>query len=302
MRLCKKVPLFIGILVLILILMNHWMDRTAYLHFSLQYDEMFRPKVNANMVILGASQATHGINPKYLESDRIRVFNFALNGANPVFYLNWYRKIFRRYYRKPSYVIYGVHWGMFDETILTRTLEQDSKYFPLHFFLQESRDLKGIETLILTRFPFMTERRQLPERLFKRKQREVFLRAKYYKGFIPFETKRDMTDVVHPKYNSVQIKAFEELLDEFGRDRLNVIFVHVPGYSPGYRSSDITEGLRLIRQMAERRNIPFLDYETKRKSVINMNSDYFSDCFHLNEKGSDAFSTVLGKDIGPFLR
>jgi len=297
----KKIPLFVVILILVLIFMNHWMDRESYPHYPLQYDEVFHPKVNANVVIFGASHATHGINPKYLESDHLKVFNFALNGANPLFYLKWYKEIFRRYYRRPSYVIYGVHWGMFDESILGRTLEQDSKYFPLDLFFQESRDVHVFKTLLLSRFALVRERRHLLERLFKRKQREDFLISKYYNGFIPFEVKRALTHVVDPKHSSVQIKAFEELLDEFERDKLKVIFVQVPGYLPGFDSPKITESVQRIHQIAEKRKIPFLDYEMERKSAINTNSSFFSDCFHLNHKGSEAFSILLGKDLYPYL-
>jgi hypothetical protein len=77
-----------------LILMNYWMDYEPNPHYPLQYDEVFHPKVKADLVILGASQATHGINPRYLESEHLKVFNFALDGAPPSFYLKWYNQIF----------------------------------------------------------------------------------------------------------------------------------------------------------------------------------------------------------------
>jgi len=301
----RKITLFTSILLLVLILMNHWMDQELNPHYPLQYDELFHPKVNADVIILGASPATHGINPKYLETDHLKVFNFALNGASPAFNLRWYQRIFRSHYRKPSYVIYGVHWVMFDGQFLKRRFEQDSKYFPFDVFVKEMRDLRTLKGLLLNRFAFIRERKQLMSRvvqLFKRQHEEVFLKSGYYQGYIPFETKRDLSEeVVNARIEESQLRAFEELLDEFERDGVKVIFVEVPGYLYGFDSSTLSENIKLLKKIAEERKIPFLDYETKRTTAINTNPALFSDSAHLNGKGSEAFSQLLKKDLDGLL-
>jgi len=296
-RLRKKV-LFFSTLALILVLMDFWMNRELNPHYPLQYSEVFHPKVNADVIILGASHATHGINPKYLEEDHLKVYNFSLNGAGPSFNLKWYRKIFQPNYPKPLYVIYGVHWGMFDESWLKRTFEQDSKYFSYHLLFNEFGNLKALKTLILNRFAFIRERRQLTNRLFG-KHREVYLLSRYYNGFIPYvrrgglDKKRD----VKPKNSRAQIIAFEELLDEFEKDKIQVIFVEVPGYLPEREAANISESMELLHKISEERGIFFLDYETKRITNINTDPSMFSDWVHLNEKGSDAFSRLLKSDL-----
>jgi hypothetical protein len=295
----KKVALFLSPLLIGLILVNHWVDREYYPHYPLQYGEVFHPKVNANVVILGASHATHGINPKYLESDQYNVFNFALNGAPPTFNLEWYEKIFRCYYKKPRYVIYSVHWGMFDDHILRRQFEQDSPYFPFRFFIQEMCNFKKLKMLLLNRFALFRQRKQLLPRLLKKERREMFVVSKYYKGFIPYEITRNLSreEVIYPKNNASQIDAFLKLLDAFERDNIKVIFVQVPGYHPGYEPVRVLENVRLLKQMADERKIPFLDYDLERVSAINYESGYFSDVGHLNEKGSETFSELLKKDL-----
>jgi hypothetical protein len=297
----KKLALFTLLLLLILVLMDRWMDHELYPHYPLQYDEVFHPQVNADVVILGASHATHGINPKYLESDHLKIYNFSLNGASPSFNLKWYQEIFQRYYKKPSHVIYGVHWVMFDSHFLKRRFEQDSKYFPFHFFVSEMKDGKTLKALLLNRFSFIRERKQLVARLiqlFKKKRREVYPRSEYYHGFIPFETRRDLTkEVMNPKVEQFQLRAFEELLNEFERDGIKVIFVEVPGYLYGFDSSSLSENIKLLKKIADERKIPFLDYETERVSVINTNDALFSDSAHLNRKGSEAFSKLLRRDL-----
>ena len=297
-RFLKKLALFFFILFVILLLMNQWMDYESYPHYPLQYDEVFHPTVNADVVILGASHATHGINPKYLESDQLKVFNFALNGAPPSFYLKWYRRIFRPFYRKPLYIIYNVHWVMFDDKFLGRQFEQDSKYFPFLFFISQWRDFKGWNPLLFNRFSFSRERKELLSILL-RKKRELFQKSKYYNGFIPFKFRKNLqkTEVVNPIINPVQWDAFEELLNDFERDRIRVVFVQIPGYLHGRDDKNILKNVQRLREIAGKRNIPFLDYETERISAINTNGDLFADWTHLNEQGSEAFSKLLRKDL-----
>src|SRR4030065_2843432 len=301
-RLKKKV-LFLSILAVILVLMNSWLDRELNPHYPLQYSEVFHPKVNADVIILGASHATHGINPRYLEKGHLKVYNFSLNGAGPSFNLKWYRKIFQPNYPKPLYVIYGVHWGMFDENLLKRTFEHDSKYFPNQFLFCEFSDLEALRTLFMNRFAFIRERKQLTDRLFRR-HREVYLLSKYYNGFIPYmrrgglDRKRD----VKPKNSRAQIIAFEELLDEFEKNRIQTIFVQIPGYLPARHDANILESMQLLNKIADDRKILFLDYDTNKITNINTDPSMFSDWIHLNEKGSDAFSKLLRSDLESILR
>jgi hypothetical protein len=299
----KKKVLFLSILVAILVPMNSWMDRELNPHYPLQYNEVLNPKVNANVIILGASHATHGINPKYLERDHLKVYNFSLNGAGPSFNLKWYKKIFQPNYPKPLYVIYGVHWGMFDENLLKRRFEHDSKYFPPHLLFNEFSDLKALKTIILNRFAFIRERKQLTNRLFG-KHREVYLLSRYYHGFIPYERRGGLNKKkdVKPTNSRAQIKAFEELLDEFERNKIEVIFVQVPGYLPARDDSNISESMEILNKIAEERKISFLDYETRRVTTINTDPRLFSDWVHLNEKGSDAFSKLLKSDLESLLK
>ena len=288
------------LLFVILGLMNLWMDKETYPHFPLQYDEAFHPKIKADVIIMGASHATHGVHPGYLEIDHLKVFNFAFNGASPLFNLNWFQKVFKPNYPRPSCVIYGVHWVMFDGQFLQRRFEQDSKYFPFHFLLQEFRDLRGLGALLLNRFAFIRERRQILPRLFKKKrQEEVYPVSRYYQGYIPFETRRDLEkkDLANPRIDPDQLKAFEALLSEFERDRIKVIFVEIPDYIPGRNSSTMEKNMDLIQKIAKERNIPFLNYETERVTEINYNRDYYVDWAHLNGKGSEAFSKLLRNDF-----
>lgn len=300
----RKTVLFFSILLILLILLDRWMDRELNPHYPLQYGEAFRPTVNANVIILGASHATHGMNPVYLEGDPFRVYNFSLNGAGPLFNLTWYKKIFKKHHPRPRYVIYAVHWIMFDGQLLKRRFEQDSPYFPLPFLLKELKDFKSAGGFLLNRFALIRERKHVAGRLFGKRFRAVYLPSKYYNGFIPFERKGtlDEEESVHPRIDPVQVKAFEKLLDEFKRDGIQVIFVHIPGYLPTRGDSTLSEGMEVLNQLSRERDIPFLNYETERISDINMDPTLFSDSVHLNERGSGRFSRLLKRDLQQYLR
>jgi hypothetical protein len=254
------------------------------------------------VVILGASHATHGINPKYLEGEHLRVFNFALNGAPPLFYLNWYNKIFRYYYRKPSYVIYAVHWMMFEDKIHGRRFQNDSKYFPFPFFISQFRDFKSVPSLLSNRFAFSKKRKTVLSTLFH-KRREIYQKTKYYNGFIPFKIRKKLQkrEVVYPEVDPVQRRAFEELLNDFDRDGIKVIFVQMPGYLYARDGEKGLKNLELLKGIAQKRGIPFLDYEIERISSVNTNPDLFADWIHMSEKGSEVFSKLLKQDLEALL-
>jgi len=232
-----------------------------------------------------------------------------MDGAGPSFNLKWYKKIFKPHYPTPLCVIYGVHWGMFDENLLQRRFEQDSKYFPFDFLykeflsLKDLHDLRTFETLLLNRFAFIRGRKQLAERI-SRGTRDVFVLSRYYHGFIPYERKGNVNKKrdIKPKNSKAQIRAFEELLDAFEKDKIEVIFVQVPGYLPARDPANIEESMQLIKRMASERKILFLDYDTERITDINTDPSMFSDWIHSNEKGSDAFSKLLKRDLELYLK
>lgn len=299
----RKKLFFFSILFAILVLMNFWMDHELNPQYPLQYGEAFRPNVKADVIILGASHTAHGINPKYLEEGDLKVYNFSMDGTGPSFNLKWYKRIFELRYPTPACVIYGVHWGMFDEGVAHRKFEQDSQYFPFQFLFSEFRHVKELETLVLNRFALIRERKQLTERLFRGTRRAVVL-SKYYHGFVPYERQGglDKKKELTIKISEAQINAFEALLDEFEKNKIQVILVQVPGYLPARDGLNIEESMKLIHKIAEKRRILLLDYDTDKITNINTDRSMFSDWIHLNEKGSDAFSKLLKGDIASFLK
>ncbi|MBQ4353426.1 MAG: hypothetical protein IJC71_00890 [Clostridia bacterium] len=103
-------------------------NREGY-HYYGQYYELFNNVYNADTLFIGTSHAAHGINPKYFEEDYPdrSFFNFALNGAVPSYYLEWYHILKdEAQYPIPDTVIYCVDWFMCDTNWLWRRITFDS--------------------------------------------------------------------------------------------------------------------------------------------------------------------------------
>jgi hypothetical protein len=103
------------------------------------------------------------------------------------------------------------------------------------------RETRALKTLIFNRFSLIRERKRLPILLFKKSGgQDIYPIKKFYQGFVPYESRGNLrkTKEVKVNYSGEQFEAFEEILDQFKRDRINVIFVQVPEYISGRHSAD----------------------------------------------------------------
>jgi len=269
-----------------------------YDYYKLTYDELFRPMVNADIVILGASHGTHGINPKAFESYNHNVFNFCLNGANPIFTDKWY-ELFIRYYNRPSVIIYEVNWFMFDSAWMNRKFEQDSKYFPVDEFIQQLVDrTNDVNQLVRNRYKILKLGNKY--QLFVKGDIKVQY-DKFYNGYVPQIDVKGPVIVKIAKNNEDQISKFIELVDKIKSTGIKFVFVQAPEYIPGRQSPLIESNNRLLREIASKRGILFLNYNDENKSYINYSEEMFYDWGHLNERGSNIFSDKLSKDLNKYI-
>ena len=287
---------------MILLLIDRRLDHNITYFWEYDYEEIVDPKVRANIVIFGTSHAKHGVDPRALEAPGRRVYNFALNGASPVFYKHWYNKLFRKNYPKPDLILYGVNWFMWaDDWIGIRHFEQDSEYFPGWVFLDSLLDANLDRKLLLKNgFLFFKERRHLSDLLGvqTRQPAKGFDPTKYYQGYIPWEKSYDgkLIELRHETSRQLE-QAFEALLDQYQSDGIEVIFFQSPEYRAGVQSSLILTGTRQFQQLAQERAIPLLDYNLNEIQRINGDISFFSDWGHLNEQGSVLFSQILAQDL-----
>ncbi len=298
----------------LLLALNHFIlwrmlnqSEAGYIQPIHQYRELVYPKLKANVVIIGTSHTAHGINPAFLESEGVRVFNFSLSGAGASYYYDWYVHLFRRYYPKPEIFIIGVDWFIFNNKYLTRRLADDIVYLPwkavMLGLLDPSFKLAADE-LLKSKLSIMSGKQHLLDSVFSSIPGNNPAQ-KYYRGYIPFNMKYDgCGGVIHEHDTGIHLSPEEEnlfdlLLDQLTADGIKMIFVQTPELIPCRMSDD--DSMLLLMEIARRRGIPFFDYNAELASRLNFRTDYFSTWGHLNEKGSSAFSARLARDLARFL-
>lgn len=149
--------------------------------------------------------------------------------------------------------------------------------------------------------------------------------SSYYKGWLPWEFEYAGNSqgqgaqfqeggpqvVSYPPGNAPaqEQMALRRMISAMKKDGVNVIFVHMPDYNGGGASSrddaSITNHVQVIKEFAERNDIPFIDYDTvqnpRGESIAN-HKKYYSNWNHLNELGAEAFSKLLAEDLAALLK
>jgi len=261
-------------------------------HYKLQYENVISQNDNTEGIILGTSHATHAIRPTILDQTGIHFYNYALDGANPKFYFNWYNELFKD--KNPKYCIIAFDWFMFDDSWLWRNFEQDSEYFPFNVFykLLRKTDKFNIEDLIVNRFPFIKYKKNIISSLKLKKGDIRFNPIDYDRGFIPFNIPFDSANYksnLKYKINKSQLKIFKFLVAQMYTEGIEIIFVMIPEFGIKKNEYLKMQSIKIINEISQKYNIPILNFNTTLRSSINENIFDFSDWGHMNKKGSIIF-------------
>jgi len=296
LRLSFKLLIHIVLLLLTLSCIECYLIKVdPYKYYKYSYDELFN-SINTNSIIIGASHATHGINPKYITFDNF--YNFALNGANPSFTLLWYKNLLSKH-KKPKLIVYEVNWFMFDSNWLWRRLEQDSRYLPNSTVI-ELLSNKNINKLrLLKNYFFVSEGGDLYKRIVNHNGIADYSTA--YNGFIALNYSKLKPEKIKYKYDSSQLNDFISLIQMIKENKTELIFVQAPEYIADRDSSDILNQNILLQDIANTFQIPFLNYNGDRASKLNYNDKLYADWGHLSKEGSMQFSKLLNNDLKTFL-
>lgn len=291
-----------------LLLLNYLLARNSHHNDfgRLQYKEAINNKINADNIIIGMSHATHGIQPKIINTKGNTFFNFALDGANPIYYFNWYKFIFKPNYKKPKYLILTIDWFFLDDKWLWRRFEQDSEYYnaELFFDLLIKKNEFDKTMLFENRYPVLKFKKLIIPGIFNH-DKKTFPISGYNNGFIPFVPKEVKVDEFYPEkvvIHKKQLVKFEKLISQFNSDSIQVIFVTTPTYN--LRSAPYIDLpiYNYYKSIAAKYSIPYLNYNTDKRSSINSTINYFSDGGHLNYAGSTEFSKILKRDLETILK
>lgn len=300
-----RIIIFLSTLFIILFAYNELLKPVIYKedYIMLHYDEIKFSKTNTNSIIIGTSKSLHGIQPSLINNNELHFYNFSLNGATANFYYNWYRNIFKPFYKKPKLILIGVDLIFLDSSQYWRQYEQDAMYFPKDVFLKNlflSKDFNKI-MLAKNRFPALKFLNK-PGILFTQEQ-SSFTFSDYQSGYIPFESKSKIQNV--EPINSIIAESykskFESLINSIINDNIKIIFIQTPQYGQPKEYYETLPINRYYDSIASIYHIPYLDYNRTYFSNLNTRKDFFSDKVHLNKTGSTAFSLKLAKDLNLYL-
>jgi hypothetical protein len=291
---------------------------TPDVHYIGQFNEIYSQNIKADVIILGTSHANRAVNPYWLEQgSTLKYFNFAMDGACPSYYLDWWEQVFvPSGYPTPKLVIYSVDWFMFDSNWLWRRIEQDYKYMrttdstvgAVPELKSDWSDIDSVLTTVFNRVPVIYARDRIfemfgtPASVISDKELKIE-DCPYYNGQIAITGNYDGAKTVAnctPFDNETE--DFKKLLDIWKDKGIPVLFLMVPEYLNGRRARQYDEQVGLLNDIASEYNIDFINYNEEHLTKFSGSAEYYYDWGHMNWDGSTEYSKLLHDDLQPYLK
>lgn len=261
-----------------------------------RYQAMMSGQERFEKIAIGTSHGEYGLDSHYLEGPGGRYYNFCAGSGGPGYFTQWYR-IYRRYQPAPKAILISVDWFMFKGLEAKRPIETDSEFLPLGVLWELAKQPStSLSVLVRNRFPLVKEQTRLASRLLGDRPTIEVQMDRYYRGYAPLKKKPFKQDswVFKVPDHPTGVPAFEALLDTFARDGARVVFVQTPEYLP--QSGEHPEN-QTLQGIADRRKIPFLNYNGSLRGDLNTDIESFVDWGHLNEEGAQKFGERLNRDL-----
>ena len=296
-RFLVKVLLIVAALLIPLYIADHLLTKDYrsrdYYPFS-TWTDLVDGQLNSDLWILGSSRALHQYNPKIFDNNlNVSCYNLGCNAQFLFLDLQCY-EIAKAYNPKPKYILLDIAWPS-----LTMEEAPISLYFYMPYIYKRRfrRIIKDNKT-ISSAYLYIPCYRYLSEKAsdisYKNDSSPEYkgYKAKYC-NWIALE----MNSVDSVKY-SCEPKAvalLESFIQECKKDTIFVILIHSPMYYEGFEKIQNNDKmLNLFQNIANRNNVPFLDYT---KDPICYDTMNFYNAMHLNAHGADLFSTKLAHDL-----
>lgn len=250
--------------------------------------------VNEDILIFGSSRAIHHYNPKIItDSLGLTCYNCGQDGNGILLYYGWWEII--KEHHRPKVIIYDIT-APFDLLLG----EDNHKYLG---WLKESYDRSCIRDIFDS--VDKTEKIKMISQMYRYNSKFHQIIADFFypvytvkaNGFVPMKgevdtlrIKKKSADslVENIQFDSLKIYYLNKFID--ATDGVKLIFTVSPmwyGTAP--------EQLSPIKEICQKRNIPFLDFSNNTKYVHNYN--LFKDGSHLNSKGADEFTRDMINEI-----
>lgn len=273
------------------------------------WNDIYKGKINADVLVIGSSRAWCGYNTYILDSLlNCNSYNLGLDGHPLDFQLLRY-ETYRRFNSKPSLILLNTDFlsTLDNSANLQYEREQFFPYINDFELINTVSDPKHITWLErhLPLVRYFGYREDIDNGLASFFGKKHFFDGGLYKGYRgndwgwnPASLNKDTIFNVRINWNIVE--ALDGFMENSETDGIHVIFVKSPVYQPLYNHfSGIQLTDSIFASIAEKYKVPILDYYY---SPIGLDSTYFYNPSHLNTKGAEVFSKQLCEDIDSLLR
>lgn len=260
-------------------------DTARYFYINDSTDE--------DILIFGSSRAYHHYDPRVIEGETgLSVYNCGTDGNGCILFYTQLVNTFLRY--KPKMIVYDV-MPLFDyikhgdntkylgraKSFYGRIPEVDSVFWRI----DPNSRYKMLSGMYRHNSSFF----QVISDYIKPKHSSI-------KGYQPLEGEidyfRESTGLNVPEVDSVKLQYLERIVNLCERNDVPIIFVSSPTYH------DPVDLFAPIRELADKRGIPFLSYYNDYR--FERNNAMFVDATHLNSRGAKEFSKIIADDIRLF--
>ena len=245
-------------------------------------------KANEDILIFGSSRAIHHYNPQIIsDSIGMSCYNCGQDGNGIILFYGLWQMIKQRH--KPLMIIYDVTPG-FDIS----EGESNQRYLG---WLRADYDRPGVDEIFET--VDSTEKIKMMSMAYRFNSKFMQNLTDYIhplfkiegNGFLPLVEEMDTMKIrqndgkmIIPPSDKVKLAFVNKFIED--TKGIKLIFVVSPSWY-GMNENEILP----IKGICERNHIPFVDL-SKSKKYIHRNR-YFSDGYHLNDRGADEFTRDL---------
>lgn len=264
-------------------------------------------QIDANLIINGSSKALCQFDPKIIdEMLSVKSYNFGMNGTG-LELQNLVYNLYRKYNKKPDYIIQVVSSGTLKETENMHEFKRYSPYLNDSLVREKALVLNGFNKVDLY-IPFIKYSGfsiEIINGIFN------FIgiklpsdKNKKYKGYFSHNAQwNNSFEKFKEKYpNGLELiidKELIELLDTSVKKAIqegtNYIMIYPPTYYEAQLYITNREGIiNIYKEIAINNNIIFLDFSS---DELTKSKEYFYDSQHLNKKGAELFTKKLSLRI-----
>lgn len=271
------------------------------------WNDIYSFNIDADLIVMGSSRAWAQYNTYILDSVlQLNTYNIGIDG-HPFDFQYVKYKTFRRYNKKPKYIVQNI-----DLSALNRTLDgyEREQFFPYIMDRELISEIKKVKKINWFERHMPLQRyygyRELVENGFLAYWgKQVFFDGGMHKGFRGNNyqwdrSKLDSLKFVQFEVDDHTLELFEEYLETARQENITVILVSAPVYYEAMEKlTNRSEMEQLYQDIAHKYDALLLDYTN---DPICFDTIYFYNAMHLNTYGAEKFTEKLAEDLSKLLQ